>query len=262
MRAAVVLAAGFSRRMGTDKLLLEVGGAPMYRHALRLATALPVRTRIVVTNHPAIAREAEVMGFTAVPSPRAGEGMGCSVAAGAAALGSEGCAVFLNADQPFLQVETVKTLLDACHARRACSRIGFTGNWPRFRAKWAAKWSGSGIRLGSCACVLRTQPHLPMWTRGSSMPALTARGGYDMIFTSYNRILCAENGKSNRIRRAQERGFTGWKGPARRRRTCARERRGQCPAGFARYCEPRVKMRVEPRQYCRLFGETEGAVFE
>ena len=113
MRAAVVLAAGFSRRMGTDKLLLEVGGAPMYRHALRLATALPVRTRIVVTNHPAIAREAEVMGFTTVPSPRAGEGMGCSVAAGAAALGSEGCAVFLNADQPFLQVETVKTLLEA-----------------------------------------------------------------------------------------------------------------------------------------------------
>lgn len=117
MRAAVVLAAGFSRRMGTDKLLLEVGGAPMYRHALRLAAALPVRTCIVVTNHPAIAREAEAMGFAAVPSPRAGEGMGCSVAAGAAALGSEGCAVFLNADQPFLRAETVKTLLDACETQ-------------------------------------------------------------------------------------------------------------------------------------------------
>ena len=71
MRAAVVLAAGFSRRMGTDKLLLEVGGAPMYRHALRLA----------------------------------------------AALGSEDCAVFLNADQPFLRAETVKTLLDACETQ-------------------------------------------------------------------------------------------------------------------------------------------------
>ena len=82
MRAAVVLAAGFSRRMGTDKLLLEVGGAPMYRHALRLAAALPVRTCIVVTNHPAIAREAEAMGFAAV-----------------------------------LRAETVKTLLDACETQ-------------------------------------------------------------------------------------------------------------------------------------------------
>ena len=41
MTAAIVLAAGLSRRMGeTDKLWLPVGGVPMYRHALALAAAV------------------------------------------------------------------------------------------------------------------------------------------------------------------------------------------------------------------------------
>ncbi len=112
MRAAVVLAAGLSRRMGTDKLMLPVDGLPMYRHVLRLALTLHVDLRIVVTNNGQIAQEAETMGFTVVPSPRAAEGMGFSVAAGAAALGAVQTAVFLNADQPFLRVEMVENLLE------------------------------------------------------------------------------------------------------------------------------------------------------
>ena len=112
MRAAVVLAAGLSRRMGTDKLMLSVDGLPMYRHVLRLALTLHVDLRIVVTNNGRIAQEAETMGFTVVPSPRAAEGMGFSVAAGAAALGAAQTAVFLNADQPFLRVEMVENLLE------------------------------------------------------------------------------------------------------------------------------------------------------
>ena len=111
MRAAVVLAAGLSRRMGTDKLLLSVEGQPMYRHTLRLAAALTADLRIVVTNNGQIAQEAETMGFIAVPSPRAAEGMGFSVAAGTAALGAAQTAVFLNADQPFLRVKMVENLL-------------------------------------------------------------------------------------------------------------------------------------------------------
>ena len=53
-----------------------------------------------------------------------------------------------------------------------------------------------------------------------------------MIFMSYNRILCAENGKSNRIRRAQERGFTGWKGPARRAANVRPGAPGAMPRGI------------------------------
>ncbi|MDR3767276.1 MAG: nucleotidyltransferase family protein [Butyricicoccus sp.] len=112
MIAAVVLAAGLSRRMGeTDKLRLPVRGMPMYRHALTLAAAVGDAC-LVVTNDLAIVSEGEGMGFRAVPSPRAAEGMGYSVAAGAAALDARAAyALFLSADQPFLQPETVQALV-------------------------------------------------------------------------------------------------------------------------------------------------------
>ena len=112
MIAAVVLAAGLSLRMGeTDKLWLPVGDAPMYRHALALAAAVG-ETCLVVTNDPGLAAEGQEMGFRAVPSPRAAEGMGYSVAAGAAALDARAdYALFLSADQPFLRPETVRQLV-------------------------------------------------------------------------------------------------------------------------------------------------------
>lgn len=112
MTAAVVLAAGLSRRMGEqDKLRLPVGGAPMYRHALTLAADV-ADTCLVVTNDPGLAAEGEEMGVRAVPSPRAAEGMGYSVAAGAAALDARAdYALFLGADQPFLQPATVQQLV-------------------------------------------------------------------------------------------------------------------------------------------------------
>lgn len=112
MTAAVVLAAGLSRRMGeTDKLQLPVGGLPMYRHALALAASVGDAC-LVVTNDPGLAAEGEGMGFRAVPSPCAAEGMGYSVAAGAAALDARAdYALFLSADQPFLRPETVRALV-------------------------------------------------------------------------------------------------------------------------------------------------------
>ena len=52
------------------------------------------------------------MGFRVVLSPRAAEGMGYSVAAGAAALDARAdYALFLGADQPFLRPETVRQLV-------------------------------------------------------------------------------------------------------------------------------------------------------
>ena len=46
MIAAVVLAAGFSRRMGRDKLTLPLNGAPMYRKTVDLIAKYHFSTRI------------------------------------------------------------------------------------------------------------------------------------------------------------------------------------------------------------------------
>lgn len=104
MIAAVVLAAGLSRRMGRDKLLLPLGGRPVFAHSIDLVASLPfVAERLIVTNTQRLADYGAAHGFRTVPSPLAAQGMGHSVAAGAQAVGpGMDTVLFLNADQPFL----------------------------------------------------------------------------------------------------------------------------------------------------------------
>ena len=115
MIAAVVLAAGLSRRMGRDKLLLPLSGRPVFTYPVDLIAALPFDQSILVTNTPDIADYARTHGFLVVPSPYAAQGMGHSVAAGAGAVDPDmTAALFLNADQPFLTADLVHSLCKTC----------------------------------------------------------------------------------------------------------------------------------------------------
>ncbi len=83
--AAVVLAAGQSRRMGPlDKLLLTVDGQPCVVHAVRAALAAgadPIRVVVAAADN-AVARALAGWPVQIVASPRADEGMAHSLAAG------------------------------------------------------------------------------------------------------------------------------------------------------------------------------------
>lgn len=115
MITAVVLAAGLSRRMGQDKLLLPLNGQPVFTYPVELIADLPFDQRVLVTNTPEIRDYAQKHGFEVVPSPDAALGMGHSVAAGAQAVDERmTAAMFLNADQPFLTAELVHTLCKTC----------------------------------------------------------------------------------------------------------------------------------------------------
>lgn len=115
MIAAVVLAAGLSRRMGQDKLLLPLNGQPVFTYPVDLLADLPFDQRVLVTNTTKIKDYAQKHGFEVVPSPDAALGMGHSVAAGAQAVDEQmTAAIFLNADQPFLTAKLVHTLCKTC----------------------------------------------------------------------------------------------------------------------------------------------------
>jgi len=86
MRAAIVLAAGASRRFGrSDKLRARLGGVPLLDHAIRHALASGAKRVIVVTSHGGAGRG---MGRTIhrVRAARHREGLSASLAAGLAAL--------------------------------------------------------------------------------------------------------------------------------------------------------------------------------
>jgi molybdenum cofactor cytidylyltransferase len=116
--AALVLAAGRSRRMGErNKLLIEVGGEPMVRHAVRAALASGQREVVVVTGHERERVEAVLAGLPIrlVHNPDyAVGGLSSSLKAGVGALGRklDGALVCLG-DMPRLTSDHLRRLVAA-----------------------------------------------------------------------------------------------------------------------------------------------------
>lgn len=115
MIAGIVLAAGFARRMGRQKLLLDLRGKPVVRWSVE--AILPhVGDVVVVTGQDDAAVRAALEGvpvrFTVNPRPQAGQGS--SIAVGMAALKPWTAAVLITlGDQPRLPDRVIPALLQA-----------------------------------------------------------------------------------------------------------------------------------------------------
>lgn len=133
--AAVVLAAGASKRFGRPKQLARFGGKPLLQHVLeRLSEAKISEVVVVLGPHAeAILREVPVGTARVVINGRAAEGLSRSLQAGLEALSPEAAgAVIVLADQPFVSAETLSRLVEA-HRREHPAAVvptynGFRGN--------------------------------------------------------------------------------------------------------------------------------------
>ena len=109
--AAIILAAGLSRRMGTAKLLLPIDGAPMLQRTLDLVAAFPFARTILVTI-PMVAQKVKTSAQVIInPTPEAGQSSSLRLGVLAANLGES--LLFLTGDQPFLDRETLSAILEA-----------------------------------------------------------------------------------------------------------------------------------------------------
>jgi 2-C-methyl-D-erythritol 4-phosphate cytidylyltransferase/2-C-methyl-D-erythritol 2,4-cyclodiphosphate synthase len=124
--AVVLVAAGSSRRMGEDKLWIDLYGRPAWRWSLDLLLGLPAVERLALV----VAAGSQVRFGSMLPPPMVdrclqvagGERRGDSVLAGLAALASAGFddeAIVLvhDAARPALTVDLVQRLLDAAGER-------------------------------------------------------------------------------------------------------------------------------------------------
>jgi len=110
--SAILLAAGLSRRMGRDKLLLEFDGRSFLQRAVDLLSELPVYERIVVISGGKQDFLSFSPGVHACINSNPENGLSGSVRLGVeAAVGTH--FLFLNADQPRLTLDDLLPLIKA-----------------------------------------------------------------------------------------------------------------------------------------------------
>ncbi|HET8888483.1 MAG TPA: NTP transferase domain-containing protein [Candidatus Angelobacter sp.] len=133
--SAVVLAAGASRRLGTPKQLLRIGGETILERTLKNVRASSAAEIVLVLGHAAESVENAVSTeqIKVVRNPDYQQGMGTSLRTGLAAISADaGAALIVLADQPFVRPETLNELI-ACHQESKPQIIipmyqGFRGN--------------------------------------------------------------------------------------------------------------------------------------
>jgi molybdenum cofactor cytidylyltransferase len=108
---AIVLASGFSRRMGCNKLLLPYDGKPMIRHIFDVIKPFRFWNVIVVTAYDEIASMAESYAYQTVMNDAPETGQSRSVVLGVTASPDSEGWLFFNGDMPYLQADTVSHLL-------------------------------------------------------------------------------------------------------------------------------------------------------
>jgi len=117
--AGIVLAAGRSRRMGENKLLVRLGGETVLRRAVRTARAAGLDPVCVVVGEEPERLLGELAGLPVLPvvNPEPERGMSRSLREGVAALrddvaGVAGVAILL-ADMPFVTAAMVRAVVEA-----------------------------------------------------------------------------------------------------------------------------------------------------
>lgn len=140
----IMLAAGNSRRFGSNKLLYEIGGVPMYLRTLhklqKAASELGNCEIIVVTQYEEIASKAQESGVRVLINSHPERGISSSMQIGLAAAKESAACLFIVSDQPWLTTETIVNLVhkfQSEHKGMACTLLNDkTGNPCIFSRKY------------------------------------------------------------------------------------------------------------------------------
>ncbi len=134
MIGAIILAAGRSTRMGSNKLLEDLNGKPLVRHVAEAALASKARPILVVTGHQPERLSAALEGLPLafIHNPDFADGLSTSLKTGIATLPAEVTAVVvLLGDMPLIPsaaIDQVITAFQAAPEKRAAVPV-LGGEW-------------------------------------------------------------------------------------------------------------------------------------
>ncbi|HIT68725.1 MAG TPA: nucleotidyltransferase family protein [Candidatus Aphodomonas merdavium] len=124
----VLMASGYGKRFGGNKLLECVDGVPMVVRAMRAMPEGLFAARTLVTVYPQVAELAAREGFAPVANPDTQDDPAVTIRLGLAAMpdGLDGC-LFSVCDQPWLTAQSVARLVDAFRREGGPVVLGFAG---------------------------------------------------------------------------------------------------------------------------------------
>ena len=175
---AVILAAGFSSRMGDFKPLMDLGGLTVLERCVRLFREAGVERVLAVTGHRAreVQAEAERLGILTVHNEAYESGMFSSVRAAVSAISGSEAFFLLPVDIPLVRPAVLTILMDEYDGRVAFPVFeGERGHPPLIPSELVPAILGHDGR-GGLKTVLEAQPSLdvPVWDRGVLLDADTS----------------------------------------------------------------------------------------
>ena len=111
MITAILLASGYSRRMHTDKLLLDFHGLPVIARVMNAISSCPFDQKILIQRTDAYTELAHKYGFQPYQNHSAQEGQSSSVRCGVSHSQPSSALMFFVGDQPCLTAKTIERLL-------------------------------------------------------------------------------------------------------------------------------------------------------
>lgn len=112
MVTGIIMAAGFSNRMGRDKLLIEINGKKIIEWVIEALKESNLDDIILVYRSEEIKDIADSYGIKTVYNPRAYLGQSQSVILGIENCEGNCCFMFFVGDQPFISSQLINELID------------------------------------------------------------------------------------------------------------------------------------------------------
>lgn len=196
---AVILAAGFSSRMGAFKPLLDLGGMTVLERCVRLFRDAGIEAPLVVTGHraPEVQAEAARLGVPTAHNAGYVDGMFSSVREAVSAMSGLDAFFLLPVDVPLVRPATVAALLDAYDGHVAYPFFEGERGHPPLIPGHLIPHILEHDGQGGLKALLEAHPSLdvPVWDRGTLLDADTP-GDFSVLAERAARIHIGERGEA------------------------------------------------------------------